>query len=243
MASKAFKAKLMKRKEELKSGSGSYDYFIFKEGTTRLRHLPVGEDVEPGFEVTSFYLGKDLGGIISPVTFGKPCAINEEYERLKASKSSSDQDLAGKFKPRKKIMVPSIKKTDEAGKEVDMQAGAKLAMLSTGQYSEIIDLFLDDEQGDFTDINEGYDLKYKRTGKTLTDTEYTVLPCKPSKLPVEFRKTIYNPEKMVKALLPSYEETKEMIAKFLKTNSSSKGEKLSSKKKVSSKKKKSNGHV
>lgn len=231
MASKAFKEKLQKRKDEVsKGGSGSYDYFIFKEGTTRLRPLPVGEDVEFGFEVTSFFLGKDIGGIISPVSFGKKCAINEKYESLKNSKSESDQELAGKFKPRRKIMVPHIKKEDDKGLKVDEGAGAKLAMLSGGQYSELLDLFLDDEQGDFTNIDEGYDIKYKRTGKGQFDTEYTLVPCKPSRLPLPYRKQIYNPEKMVRALLPTYEETQEYISKFLKLNGgSSKGKKLSDK--------------
>lgn len=216
MASKKFIEKMKKRSEELaKGGKGNYDFFMVKEGITRMRPLPVGEDVEFGFEVTTFFLGKKHGTIISAATFGEKCAIMNKYNKLKDSKAEADRDLANRFKPSVKIVMPHIKFNDEHGKEVDTANGAKLALLSKGCYQQAVDLYVDPEQGDFTDPLEGYDLKYKRSGKGKQDTVYTVSPCKPTKLPKEFRK-VYDPETMVRGMVKSYDESLEIIREFIK---------------------------
>lgn len=216
MASKKFIEKMKKRSEDLaKGGKGSYDFFMVKEGITRMRPLPVGEDVEFGYEVTTFFLGKKHGTIISAATFGEKCAIMSKYNKLKDSKDEADRDLAGKFKPSVKIVMPHIRFNDEHGKEVDTASGPKLALLSKGCYQQAVDLYVDPEQGDFTDPLEGYDLKYKRTGKGKVDTVYTVSPCQPTKLPKEFRK-VYDPETMVRGMVKSYDESLEIIREFMK---------------------------
>lgn len=236
MASSKLKAKLKKRRESLESGGGGkYNFFIFKEGTHRMRALPVGEDEEFGCEVTTFFLGKDIGGIISPVSFGGKCAINDMYTKLSNSNDEDEKDLASKFKPKKKFMVPMIKYLDEKGLKIDTEAGPKLAQLTSGQYQDLLDLFLDDEQGDFTDARKGYDIKIKRVGSGQMNTEYSMLPCKPTKLDPAYAKKVFNPEEMVKKIMPTYEQTKEYIKQFMKGSVSSDDE-GSSKKSKSSKK-------
>jgi hypothetical protein len=243
MASKAFLKKLKQRSEEMgKGGKGSYNFFIFKVGTTRMRPLPVGEDVEFGVDVESFFFGKEIGGVISPRSFGERCAIYEYWEKCQKSKDEKLKKFSDTWKPSRKVMVPHIRYEDELGKQVD-PAGAKLAQLTRGQYQKLIDLYLDADNGDFSNPIKGYDIKYKRTGTTKMDTEYTLLPGKPSKLPEEFRKKIFNPEKMVRAIMPSYEETKNLLDKFLNnsakgTSEDSSSKKTSTKVKVLKKKKK-----
>lgn len=216
MPSKKFLEKMKQRSADLAKGAkGSYDFFMVKEGITRMRPLPVGEDVEFGFEVTTFFLGKKHGTIISAATFGEKCPIINRYNKLKDSKDESDNKLAARFKPSPKIVMPHIKYKDENGKELDTDNGAKLALLSKGCYQQTVDLFIDPEQGDFTDPIEGYDLKYKRTGKGKQDTVYTVTPCKPTKLPKEFRK-IYDPETMVREMIKPYDEALAIIREFIK---------------------------
>lgn len=208
--------KLRERRKAFESNSkGDFNLIIFKEGIKRLRHLPVPDNDEPGIEVITFFLGNDIKGVISPATFGEPCAIMEKYVELKESSDSDDQALSKTFKPRNKYLVPSIQFKDEKGTEVDEQTGVKLANLASGQYQDLIDLFLDEEQGDFTDPISGYDIKYKRVGKGMLDTEYSMVPCKPTKLPKKYNK-IWDPKEMVEKIMPSYEDTQDLIKRFLK---------------------------
>lgn len=216
MASEKLKKKLKAKAEELrkKGGGGGLPYFTFKEGTTRMRLLSVGEDTEPGLEVKHVYFGKDLGGMILPSTFGLKDAIQKMYDKYAESKDPSERELANKFKPRTKVLALAIRYKDEKGLEVDEEAGIKPVMLANGQYADILDLFTDDEQGDMTDPISGYDLKFKRTGKGQMDTTYSVTPCKPTKCPKKY-KGPFDLEEEIKKILPSYEDTKEAMAKFL----------------------------
>ena len=216
MASEKLKKKLAKRSADLKkrsSGEG-LQFFSFKEGTTRLRLLFVGEDNEPGLEVKHVYFNQELKGVILPSTFGMKCAITKMYDKYKASKDPAEREIADKFKPKSKFFALAIRYKDEKGLEVDEQAGVKPVVLTSGQYQEILDLFVDDEQGDMTDPLTGYDLKFKRTGTGQMDTKYSVLPCKPTKCPKKYRGP-YNLEEEIKKILPSYEDTKDKITQFL----------------------------
>ena len=215
MASKALKKKLEAKRKELADRSAGGQFLIIKEGVTRVRHLPVGDENEYVVEATTFYLGDKIKGVISPRTVNKKCAIMETYEKLSSSKKAEDRELAAKFKPQKKYFSPVIKYKDEKGKEIDTETGVKMLQMTNGLYQDTLDLFLDDEQGDFTDPKAGYDLKYKRTGKTKTDTEYNVTPCKPTPLSKKYAGKLYDPVELFKAMLPTYEETKQKIEEFL----------------------------
>lgn len=216
MASEKLKKKLAKRSEELKkkTGGSGLPFFTFKEGTTRIRILYVGEDNEPGLEIKQSYFGPELGGMLLPSTFGLKCAITRTHDKYKASKDESERGIADKFKPKSKFVVLAIRYKDEKGLELDEQAGMKPALLSSGQYQEILDLFVDDEAGDMTDPITGYDIKIKRTGKGQMDTKYSMVACKPTKCPKQFRGP-WDLEEEIKKILPSYEETKDVITKYL----------------------------
>lgn len=239
--SKKLRTKLEKRQKELESRSnGGGNLLYIKEGTTRMRPLPVGEDEEFALEVKQFYLGNELKGIISPATFDLPCAIYEKWLELKNSDDPQDNAFAKTFAPRKRYLSPHIVYDDDKGKKVNEDRGASLLMLTSSQYQDLINLFLDEEQGDFTDPEEGYDIKYKRTGKGKMDTKYTVTPCRPSPLPSKYNK-VYDIQEMVKAVIPSYEETAELLEKFLEGADPSGApdeEETPRKKKVTSKKSK-----
>lgn len=230
--SEKLRKKLLQRKEDIKKGSGG-DLIIFKEGTTRFRVLPCGEDSDFAQEVVQFYLGKELGGIISPATFGEPCAIMERYNELKSG-DEDEQELAKTFRPRRRFFAPAVKYNDEKGKELDLTP--RLAILTNEMYDTLIDMMLDEEKGDFTDKDEGYDLKVKREGTGQFDTSYKVFDTKPTKLAdKELRKKLFNPEDMVREMLPTYEQTEEKINRFLGISSDDdEDEKPKKKKKPSS---------
>jgi hypothetical protein len=213
--------KLAQRRKDMAQRSQGGAFLTFKEGITRIRILPVGDEVDWAVEVVYFYLGEKHKGYISPKTFGKKCPVMDAYNELSSSKDEADRALAAKFRPKKKYFVPVAKYKDEKGTEVE-DTGAKLALLPDSAYQMALDLYLDaEEAGDFTDVEKGYDLKIKRTGKGMQDTEYSVIKCKETALPKKFKllfkkdPSAFNPETLVKALIPSKEEAERIIGEYL----------------------------
>lgn len=209
--------RLLKKKTELATKGGGGSFFTIKEGTSRLRLLPVGDEKEFAIEATYFYLEPDIKGVVSPATFGGKCAIMEAYNELSQSKDPDDRELAKKLKPQRKYFAPAVRFKDDKGKELDGD-GVKLVIMTSGQYQDLIDLFLDDDEaGDFTDPKNGYDIKFSRVGKTKMDTEYSIRPCKPTLLPKSISKDgPFDPEEMLKKIAPTYKETKAFVEQYLK---------------------------
>lgn len=216
MSKSKLRERLQKKRNELaKKAAGKGGIMFLKEGTKRVRVLPVGEDNEFAFEVTHFYLGNDIKGVFSPQTFGDPCAIMEMYKELKDSKDSDDKELAKKLVPKTKYLMPILVFDDLKGKKIDSDRPITLVQLTNGMYQSILDLYLDDDEwGDMTDIKKGYDLKLSREGTTITNTEYSVQPCKNTPIPKKYKKEI-DLEELVKKQISTYEETKEFIEQFL----------------------------
>jgi len=217
MAKKLLKDRLKERREELKAkGQSGNLFFIKADTTTRVRILPAGAEEEFVKEITQFYLGGEIKGVISPASFHEPCAIMEAYDELKESKDDDDKSLAKKFTPRQRFLALCVIYKDQAGKEIDEQNSPKFIVLTSGMYQDILNLYLDEaEWGDMTDPVNGYDLKLGRTGSGKTDTEYTVTACKNTPAPKAFSKKVYDMDEEVRKITPSYEDTKKIIAQFL----------------------------
>lgn len=207
--------KLLERQKTLKGGGGSKGLIFLKEGTLRVRILPHDKDKDFAMEVTYFYLGGDVKGVISPATLGEPCAIMEAYNKLKASKNEKDRDIAKLLKPKRRWAIPHIQYKDVKGGEVDAETGARIILLTNNLYDNIIELYVDDaDHGDFTKKKTGYDLKYKRVGTGQFDTEYKVLACAPSPIDPDF-KGPYDVEEMLRDIIPTYEDTQQMVLTVL----------------------------
>lgn len=232
------KDRLKKKQEEIRARGGSGDILFLKaDTTTRVRILYVGEENEFIQEVTQFYLGPEIKGVISPATFGEPCAITEAFEELKASKDDDDKAMANKFPPRKRYLAYVAIYKDTKGKELDEERSPRFVLLTNSMYDDIIELFLDtDDWGDMTlTSDEGYDLKLSRVGSGKMDTSYSVVSCKNTPAPKEFRDKEYNLEEEVRKLIPSYEQTKEYIAQYLSLPDEDEPKKKKKKKKLKKK--------
>lgn len=215
MAKKSLKERLRERQKALKSKGNGRVLFQKADEEYRVRIISSGEEEEFVKEVVQFYLGGEIKGVFSPQTFDEPCALTEKYEELKSSKDPDDKELAKELSPRKKYLAAVLLCTDGKGKEYDSEP--KLIQLSQSQYSEIIDLYLDEEEwGDMTDLDSGYDLKLKRTGSGKMDTEYTVKPCKPNSVPEKYRpKELVSLDNLVREVIPTYEQTQEYVEQYL----------------------------
>lgn len=228
--------KMLARKKQLESkGSGSG--FIYpKEGTLRMRIKSPGDDKELGMELITFYLGGDIGSIISPATFDEPCPFMDKYKELKDSSDDTDKELAKeKFIPRRKYVIGGVIYTDEKGKNLDYDGKDRVVQIPRSVYQDIIDLYLDeDEAGDMTDPKDGYDIKIIRTGSGKLDTTYSARACKPTALDKKARGTI-DLEKMVRSQIKSQDELEDLLSKYLNSSNEEDEDDTTNKKKSKSK--------
>jgi hypothetical protein len=220
MKSKKALKRMRERKEEMKSNFSNNFLYLKADTTLRLRVLPVGEDEDFGMPVVNFYLGLDQQGgpksVISPSTIDLPCALSEYFEEL-VEQEGRGSDMAKLLRPRTRIVIPVVKKEGLDGaeaKKVDDKMGVRLFYITTSQYQELVDWILDEELGDFSDPKDGYDIKFKREGSTMTDTTYTQRSCRQSPLPKQYAKEV-NIQDLLKEEIPTYEETKKYLDMFL----------------------------
>lgn len=208
--------KMLARKKQLESKGNGGGIIYPKEGTMRVRLMNQGPDKELGLEVIQFYLGPKVGGVLSPATFDEPCPFMEKYQELKDSKDEVDQELAKSLAPRRRYIIGGTCYKDEKGKEIDPERVCKPILVPRSVYQDIIDLYLDeDDWGDMTDPEEGYDIKITRSGQGKMDTTYSVTAC-PGKKPLnpKYVKEM-DLEEIMRNQMKSYEELQEMLREFL----------------------------
>lgn len=233
--------RMMERKKALAERSSGGNIIFPKEGTMRVRLVSQGPDKELGLEIIQFYSSK-TGGIISPATFDEPCPFMDKFQELRKSSDEEDQELAKMLTPRRRFLVAGTLYKDEKGKEIDTDNVGKPILIPRSVYQDIIDLYLDeDDWGDMTDPNDGYDIKITRTGKGKTDTNYSVTACPKGKNPLAKYTREVDLEEIIKASMPTYEELEEKLDDFLNgaDSSSDQEEEAPKKKKAGDKKKKS----
>lgn len=208
--------KMLARKKQLSEKGGSGGIIFPKEGTIRVRVMSQGPDKEIGLEMIQFYHPKK-GGIVSPATFGEQCPFMDKYQELKSSKDEEDQALAKQLSPRRRYIIGVTCFTDEKGKEVDPDRVCKPMLIPSSVYQDIIDLYLDeDDWGDMTDPEEGYDIKITRSGKGKNDTTYSVTACPRGKSNIssKFIKEM-DLEEVIRGQVKPYEELEELLDEFL----------------------------
>lgn len=242
--------KMLARKKQLESKGSGGGIIYPKEGTLRVRLMNQGPDKELGLEVIQFYLGPKVGGVLSPATFDEPCPFMEKYQELKDSKDEVDQELAKSLAPRRRYIIGGTCYKDEKGKEVDPERVCKPILVPRSVYQDIIDLYLDeDDWGDMTDPDEGYDIKITRSGQGKMDTTYSVTAC-PGKKPLNSKYVKeMDLEEIMRNQMKSYDELEEMLREFLNEDDYNEGRdidrsfsKPAKKDKVKKKVKKSKSH-
>lgn len=209
--------KMLQRKKELSSKGKNLGIIFPKEGTIRVRLMNQGPDKELGMEIIQFYLGPQIGGIISPATFDEPCPFMEKYKELKNSDDEEDQQLAKQLVPRRRYIVGGTLYKDEKGKEVDTENVCKPILIPGSVYQDIIDLYLDeDDWGDMSDPEDGYDIKITRSGKGRMDTTYSVNPCPKTgrKLDSKYVKEM-DLEENIRSMVKSYDELEKLLNNYL----------------------------
>ena len=232
--------KMEARKKALSEKSSGGGFIFPKNGVTRLRILSPGPDKEIGMEIIRFYFNGH--SVYSPATFDEPCPIMEKYQELKNSKDEDDKKLAKSLVPSRRYVIGALIFKDEKGKELDYNGKGRGVMIPASVYQDIIEYYLDeDEAGDMTDPDNGYDIKIERSGSGQFDTSYSVRNCKPTKLDKKLLKDI-DLEDIVRKEIKSYDELERELDDFL-NNSDDEDEEPKKKKKKSKSKKSKHGDI
>lgn len=158
-------SKLKTLKENM--GKGKSEYWKPEDGKNVVRVLPAVEGDEFYKEVYTHYnVGADEKSVICGKTEERDCPICKEIEKLKKG-SKTDKELADSMRCKKAYYIQVITPDDPDT--------PKLYPAPQTVFKNILDIILDPDYGDITDIEEGREITIERTGKGLK-TKYTVLP-------------------------------------------------------------------
>jgi len=152
-------------------------------------------------------------GLLTPHQFGKPDPIQELIQKLKEEGTKESYEMAKKLYPKMRTYAAIIVRGQE-------DEGVKLWAFGKTVYQSLLNVMLDPDYGDITDIHEGHDLRVtctKQPGRQWAMTD--VMP-RPKSTPLgtkskmkEWTKTLPNLDDMYD--LKSYEQLENIINAWL----------------------------
>jgi hypothetical protein len=203
----AFDIEAIRRKLETLNGKKTYisTWKPKKADTYRIRVLPWPAKMlvegTPFIERYFYWLGEE--SVLAPKQFGESDPVEELAAQLWKSKKQSDKDAAKKLFPKMSAYIAILVKGEE-------DQGPQLMKLSHPLYKRLLGFLLDEDIGDFIDIENGLDLKVtasdnNRRFKGKVQLDLTIDPGKSSHLNKWFGG---DNDKMLEALnnLPSVDE-------------------------------------
>tara|TARA_R110002110_G_scaffold406920_3_gene627361 strand:+ start:16345 stop:17094 length:750 start_codon:yes stop_codon:yes gene_type:complete len=142
--------------QKAQSGGGNDDFlkkfFMMEEGTSVIRVLPPKEEGSEFYAETAIHRINDKNHHC-PRVKGGDCPVCDLYFRLwkvEGPMKDEAQDLARQIKPRKRYYTNVVDRRDGSVKILSM--GMKL-------FGKILDCFFDEDYGDITSLEEGWDFK------------------------------------------------------------------------------------
>lgn len=180
---------------------GGTDFYEFEVGENQIRIPPPMKGKKTPFTVTFRHViqfGDKKVFFNCPRKMANlPCPACENADKLYKSGNPADNERAKEWFSKRQVLANVIPRKGDPRVEV--------ARLGKTIYDACISLRENPNFGDFTHPEEGYDILVKRKGKGKNDTEYTVFPCRPSKLG---DLTLIGKQKDLSSLaaVPKYEE-------------------------------------
>ena len=145
-------------------------------GKQTVRIVPSKFNPKTPFSELYFYYGIGKPVMISPINWG---AHDEDpiYDfvknKLRKSTNPEHWKLAKKLEPKVRYFAPVIVRGEES-------EGVKLWQFGKELYSSFLQMAVDEEVGDYTDILEGRDIKLTTEGPEVTGTKYNRTTAAPS---------------------------------------------------------------
>jgi len=192
-------------------------YWKPQVGDARIRILPSAYNSNSPFTEVKIHYGIGNPVMISPLNFGEKDPIAQFAEKLRQGEYNKDNYiLSKKLDPKVRTFVPVIVKGEE-------EKGVRLWQFGTTMYQDLINLALDPEVGDYTDITNGRDIKVKTVGPETTGTKYNKSTVSPgmSTSPLSEDKNLVEkwlkdqPNPMEQFKRYSYDEMKQALTKWL----------------------------
>jgi len=172
-------AKMRQALSETDTGSGSAGFLgALSEGVTIVRILPEVGDMPRFFQEVGRHQmpGKDGKRVYCPkfTSRGKlNCPVCEIVDQLYQAGDTASKAFAGQIRAKKEYWMNVIARADE-------KTGVKIYTPGVMVFRQLMSLIQDPDYGDITDVEDGYDIKIERKGKTKNDTDYQVRAAKNS---------------------------------------------------------------
>ena len=109
-------------------------------------------DGQPFKELYFYYNIGNNPGLLAPYQFGKPDPIQELITKLRDEGSKESYELAKKLYPKMRSYAAVIVRGEES-------EGVRLWAFGKTVYQSLLNVMLDPDYGDITDVQEGHDVK------------------------------------------------------------------------------------
>jgi len=208
-----------------RSKKGNFKFWKpIKFGRYTVRFLPPSDpDGLFFYETAQHRVGENY--YFCPKSEGDDCPICGFYKSLYDDGSDDSVALAKEIKPRKQYLY-NIVVRDELGEEVDNPKEVHTYMSGKTLYEALMDYFFDEDYGDLTDVENGYDFQIVKEQGDLGFPNYK--KSKPRKNPTP----LFEDENDIEEVLTnisdlkseveykSYDELKDALHKFIDSEKS-----------------------
>jgi len=144
-----------------------------QDETTTIRLIAFADNDGNPFKERYFYYNIGTNpGLLAPYQFGKPDPINELIQKFKGEGTKEGYEMAKKLYPKMRSYAPVIVRGEE-------DQGVRLWAFGKMVYQNLLNIMLDPDYGDITDIDEGHDIKVtvsKQAGKMYAMTDVMPRP-------------------------------------------------------------------
>jgi len=162
----------IRRKLNQLSGQGNKRNVMWRpqEGedvTVRLLSFPNNDDGLPFAERWFYYNIGNNPGLLAPYQFSKPDPIQDLINKLRDEGTKESYELAKKLYPKPRYYAPVVVRGEE-------DKGVRVWSFGKTVYQSLLNIMLDEDYGDITDVVEGRDVKVictKAPGRMWATTE------------------------------------------------------------------------
>ena len=154
--------------------AGNKDIWKPEPGTNKIRIVPYQHNKDNPFIEIYFHYNLGRKSLVSPFTNGGPDPVVEFCDKLKETGSKEDWVLGKKMEPKLRAFAPIIVR----GKEKE---GVKFWGFGQEIYQELLNIMVDPDYGDITDLTNGRDIDVtyltpKEAGNKYGKTSIRVKP-------------------------------------------------------------------
>ncbi|MBG17517.1 MAG: hypothetical protein CMB77_04115 [Euryarchaeota archaeon] len=162
----------IRRKLNQLSGQGNKRNAMWRpqegeEVTVRILSFPNNDDGLPFTERWFYYNIGNNPGLLAPYQFSKPDPIQDLINKLRDEGTKESYELAKKLYPKPRYYAPVVVRGEE-------DKGIRVWSFGKMVYQSLLNIMLDEDYGDITDVAEGRDVKVictKAPGRMWATTE------------------------------------------------------------------------